>query len=115
MYTYRMSVTDLTNQEKLEEIYELTVQNHDILRGMRRQQNIANAFRVLYWLVILASLGGVYYYVSPIIQAFSSNGLKLGETVKQLSDLRSQLPEAKMIEQFLHGTKAQDTSTTDSQ
>jgi hypothetical protein len=109
-----MAVTDLTNQEKLEEIYELTVENHDILRSMRRQQNIANAFRILYWVVILASLGGVYYYVSPIIQAFSTSAPKIEQTMNQLNTFRAQFPEAKMLEQFLHGTKPseQEASTT---
>jgi hypothetical protein len=107
-----MAVTDLTNQEKLEEIYELTVENHDILRSMRRQQNIANAFRILYWIVILASLGGVYYYVSPIIQAFGTNGTKIQDSMNQLNVLRAQLPEAKLIDQFFHNTKSQEATTT---
>ena len=94
---------DLNNQEKLEEVYHMTLENNTILRSIRRQQHIANAFRFLYWLIILGALGGAYYYVRPVIDAFSSNGGKINSTLDQFNELRSQIPESKLINQMLNG------------
>jgi hypothetical protein len=96
-----MQQPDLTNQEKLEEVYAMTMENNEILRSIRRQQNIGYFFKIFYWIVILASLGGAYYYVKPIVNAFTGSG-SASETIKQFNQLRSQLPEAKLIDQFFH-------------
>jgi len=100
-----MKTSDLTNQEKLEEIFEMTKENNDILRNLRRQQYIANAFRFLYWVVILVSLGGAYYYVKPAIDSFNQNKTKMDNTLQQFNDLRSSLPETKLLDQILQGIK----------
>ncbi len=76
-----MSGADLTNQEKLEEVYEMTKENNDILRSMRRQQHVANAFRFLYWVIILVSLGGAYLYIRPVIDSLNENKSRLEEMV----------------------------------
>lgn len=101
-----MQVSDLTNQEKLEEIFEMAKENNDILRNLRRQQNIANAFRFLYWIVILVSLGGAYLYVKPAIDSFNQNKTKVDETLQQFNSLRSQLPETKILDQVMKGIKS---------
>ena len=100
-----MKGTDLTNQEKLEEIYEMTRENHDVLLGIRRQQYVANAFRFLYWVVILVSLGGAYYYIRPFIESVNENRIKVDETLSQFNQLRAQLPETKLLEQIMQGIK----------
>ena len=76
-----MSGADLTNQEKLEEVYEMTKENNDILRSMRRQQHVANAFRFLYWVIILVSLGGAYLYIRPVIDSLNENKSRLEEMI----------------------------------
>ena len=96
---------DLTNQEKLEDVYELTVENNKMLRSMRKQQHIANAFRFVYWLIILGVLGGAYYYVSPDVKTLSGSGLKMEDTLNQFNDLRSQLPETKLFDKLLQSLK----------
>ena len=96
---------DLNNQEKLEEVYHMTLENNEILRSIRRQQHIANAFRFLYWLIILGALGGAYYYVKPAINAISDNKQKIDSTLEQFNELRSQLPESKLINQMLNSLK----------
>ncbi|MFA6609003.1 MAG: hypothetical protein WCT07_03805 [Candidatus Paceibacterota bacterium] len=107
-----MSGTDLNNQEKLEEVYELTVENNEILRSIRRQQHIANAFRFLYWLVILGALGGAYYYVRPVVDSIFGNKVGIDSTLKQYEELRSQLPETKLLDQFLQGIKNSTNKAT---
>ena len=83
---------DLNNQEKLEEVYEMTLENNQILRSMRKQQYIANAFRFIYWLVILGALGGAYFYVRPVIKAVSDNKTKFQQAFEQFNQIRSQFP-----------------------
>ncbi len=100
-----MSGADLTNQEKLEEVYEMTKENNDILRSLRRQQHIANAFRFLYWIVILVSLGGAYFYIRPVIDSINQNRSRVDDTLNQFNQLRSQLPEAKFLEQLIQSFK----------
>ncbi len=110
-----MSGTDLSNQEKLEEIYEMTLQNNTILRSMRKQQHIANAFRLLYWLVILGALGGVYYYLRPVISGISENKTRIQETFDQFNQFRSQLPESKLFDQVFHTNRGSSSDTTNAE
>ena len=107
-----MSAENLTNQEKLEEVYEMTKQNNDILRSMRRQQHVANAFRFVYWIIILVSLGGVYFYIRPALEAFNKNRQQMDDTLTQFNQLRSQLPEAKLFDQFMHFLNGSNSTAT---
>ncbi len=67
---------ELTNQEKLDEMYHLTLENNEILRSIRRNERVANFFRFLYWVIILGALSGVYFYVNPLIQKVVDNKIK---------------------------------------
>ena len=60
---------DLDSQ-KLDELLELTRENNKILRSMRRTQRWSSFFTYVYWLVILGSIFGVYYYFQPTIQKY---------------------------------------------
>ncbi len=105
-----MTPIDLSNQEKLEEVYKVTIENNEILRSLRRQQRIANAFRILYWLVILISIGGAYYYVRPIVTAFTGNSIKVQEGLNQFDVLRKQFPEAQLLEKFINSIQSENTA-----
>jgi site-specific recombinase len=100
-----MNVQHLTNEEKLNEIFRMTEENNTILRSMRRTQYISNIFRLLYWTLIIASLGGAYYFIKPIITGFSENEGGVSDTLKQLNILKSQLPEVKLLQEMLTGAK----------
>jgi NADH:ubiquinone oxidoreductase subunit 2 (subunit N) len=95
----------MTNEEKLDAIYEMTKENHEVLLSIRRQQYVASATRILYWLVVLGVVGGAYYYVRPLVILLSGHSGKVEETVKQISDLKNQLPEAKLFHQVMNGLK----------
>lgn len=60
---------DLDSQ-KLEELLELTRENNQILRSMRRTQRWSSFFTFVYWMIILGSIFGVYYYFQPTIQKY---------------------------------------------
>ena len=103
----------LNNEEKLDAIYEMTLENNDILRTIRRQQYFANTFRVLYWLVVIGALGSAYYFIRPVITVLSNNSGKIEETVNQFNQLRGQLPEAKLINQIMNSMKPKVATSTD--
>lgn len=96
---------NLTNEEKLDRMYQMTLENHEILTSLRRQQYVSNALRLLYWLVILGTIGGMYYYLRPIITFLTENSDKLGEIFSQFNQMKNQLPEAKLINQILEGLR----------
>lgn len=98
-------MSDLTNQEKLEEVYTMAKENNAMLHSMLRQQYFAIALRVVYLLVIIGVIGGAYYYVrpvlSPIITLFASNSEKMTETLNQLNQLRIQLSDKNVLNEVL--------------
>ena len=100
-----MDVKQLTNEEKLNEIYEMVHENHKVLRSLRSQQYFSNIVRVVYWLVILGVIGGAYYYVQPIIGAFSKNSANVDQTFVQLNQIKNQLPETKIVNQLIDWLK----------
>jgi hypothetical protein len=102
-----MNVQHLTNEEKLNEIFRMTEENNGILRSIRRQQYVSNVFRFLYWILIIASVGGAYYFIKPIISSFTGGSASgFGETLNQLNSLKSQLPEARVIQEMLNGVNS---------
>jgi hypothetical protein len=98
----------LTNEEKLDHVYQMTLENHEILKSIRRQQYVGNALRILYWLVILGAIGGMYYYLRPFISFLGENSDKLGESLNYLNQMKDQLPEARLINQVLEGMRQQN-------
>ncbi len=60
---------DLDNQ-KTDELLDLTRENNKILRAMRSAQRRGSFFQLVYWMIILGSMFGVYYYFQPTIQKY---------------------------------------------
>ena len=96
---------DLNNQEKLAAIYEMTLENNSILRTIRRQHYFSNFLSSLYWLMVIGVIGGTYYFVRPVVTAISNNSGQVEETINQFNQIRSQLPETKLINQVIKGLK----------
>jgi hypothetical protein len=99
----------LTNEEKLDLIYQMTKENHEALRSLKRQQYVANAFRVLYWLVILGALGGVYYYISPMLGYVTDNSSKIFQALESLQHLQQATPENEVLHGLIDGLKKSAT------
>lgn len=98
-YTYVM-IDNLTNEEKLDRMLKLTEDNNKILRSLHRTQYVSNIFRALYWTLIIASLGGAYYFIKPFISTFTGNA---GSISEQMTTLKAQLPDAKVLQEMLNG------------
>jgi len=60
---------DLDSQ-KIDELLALTRENNEILRSMRRSQRVSSFFTFVYWMIILGSIFGVYYYFQPTIKKY---------------------------------------------
>lgn len=55
------------NNDKLNRILELTEENNEILKRMRRSQKIQNIFRTIYWIILIGAALGAYYFLQPAI------------------------------------------------
>lgn len=97
-----MSIPDLTNQQKLEEIYKLTLENNHLLHKLQNRMRMGTAIRIVYWLAILGALGGVYYYIRPVIETVASTTTQTESMFQQFEQLRSQFPETRAIQQFMN-------------
>jgi hypothetical protein len=84
----------MTPEEKelLRETAELTKENNKILRGIRRSNRVSTFLRVMYWIIILGSAFGVYYYTQPYIDAIvkSYNGMR--ENIESVKNITTKLP-----------------------
>lgn len=107
-----MSTSDLTNQEKLEEIYKISLENNEILHRLQNRGRLTAILQVVYWLAIVGALGGVYYYIRPVIDSVAANGSRAEGMLRQLEELRSQLPETKAFQQFLNQIRSSTTEVS---
>jgi uncharacterized protein YjgD (DUF1641 family) len=91
-----------TNQEKLDEMYELVKENNEILSGLLRRERISNFFRIMYWIMILGTIFGVYYYIQPIIQSLTFNLQSVQSGLNKLNEASGNLPEVGNLRDFLN-------------
>ena len=67
-------------KEQLDEVTKLTRQNNKIIRKIQRSMRVGLIFRMLYWILIIGSMLGAYYYLQPFID-------DIGETYNNLIDI----------------------------
>jgi len=60
------------SQELLEETLGLARENNKMLLSMRRSFRIAHVMSFLYWIFIIGSAVGVYYYIQPYLEQLVS-------------------------------------------
>lgn len=58
------------DERKMDELLELTRENNKIIRSMRSTQRWSSFFRLVYWMLILGSIFGTYYYFQPTIEKY---------------------------------------------
>jgi small-conductance mechanosensitive channel len=52
-------------RELLTRSIKISEENNRMLRGMRRSALISNFLRIVYWIIILATAFGTYYFIQP--------------------------------------------------
>jgi hypothetical protein len=59
----------MTPEEKalLNKCVNLAEDNNNILHSIRRSMRLASLMRVLYWIVIIGSAYGAYYFIQPYL------------------------------------------------
>ncbi len=59
-------------RELLQRAVELSEENNEILRSMRRSMKIARIMNIVYWVFIIGSAVGAFYLIQPYIDAVMS-------------------------------------------
>lgn len=89
------------DSRKLEELYALTKQNNAMLHSMMRKARITWWLSLFYYLFIIASILGTYYYIQPFIQSAVST-FAAGTAPKGTSSFVIPPEVEKAIEQYLN-------------
>jgi uncharacterized membrane protein YccF (DUF307 family) len=55
-------------QEKIEKLERLTKENNRILHKMQNHIRLGTIMRVLYWVVIIGVMLGIYHYLQPFME-----------------------------------------------
>ena len=65
-------------RELLEKSVSLAEDNNKILHSMRRSQRWASVMRAIYWILIIGSAVGAYYFIQPYVDQLMAvyNGAK---------------------------------------
>ncbi len=59
-------------KELLKKTIALEEENNDILRSIQRSMRIARFMSILYWVFIIGSVFGLYYFIQPYIEQLMS-------------------------------------------
>lgn len=95
----------MTNQEKLDEMYDKVDEMYEILRGMRSRERLSNIMKVLYWLVVLGIAFGAYYYVKPVIDTVTPKIESVQKGLDQINNMSKQLPEVNTVKGIFDNIK----------
>ena len=97
---------DSEDKRTLEKILSLTEENNSMLHKVRSVQKTAQMFRAIYWVIILGSVLGAFYFVKPYLDSIL--GLYTGLSGVKDKSGSFQIPDAKQLQQIikdLQGTK----------
>ena len=64
-------------RQKIFEVLELSKENNQMLRVMRRNQRWMVFFRVFYWIVLIGIALGAFYFLQPYVAQIKSFGSSL--------------------------------------
>jgi hypothetical protein len=85
----------MTPEERnlINRVVSLAEENNKLLRAMRRSARIASFMRALYWLIILASIFGTYYFIEPYIDAITESYAGMKDNIANVKGLTDKLPD----------------------
>jgi len=63
---------DPESRKLLDKTLELAEENNKILRSMRRSQRVSSIIRFIYWVFIIGSAVGAYYFIQPYLEQIMS-------------------------------------------
>ncbi len=65
----------MTPEERdlLNKVLKIAEENNKILHGIRRSARFSSFLRIIYWIIILGSAFGTYYFIQPYIDILVKN------------------------------------------
>jgi hypothetical protein len=79
-------------RELLTRSIKLSEENNRMLRGIRRNARISSFLRVVYWIIILGTAFGTYYYIQPYISAIMKGYTDMQKGVQNVTNITTNLP-----------------------
>jgi len=80
---------DPESKKLLEETLAMTQENNQILKELRRSMRIARVVSILYWVLIVGSAVGAFYFIQPVMDDLMGAYSGAGDTIKQLQQFGS--------------------------
>ncbi len=79
-------------REMLKKTLELEEENHKMLKRMERRDRWARIFKIFYWLIIVGTALGAYYFLQPYIKILEETIKTVSPGFKQFDALFKNLP-----------------------
>ena len=79
-------------RELLNKSITLAEENNKMLRSIRRSARFSSVLRAIYWLIILGTAFGAYYFIKPFIDPVvkSYNGMQ--QSIENVKNITNNLP-----------------------
>ncbi len=71
---------------------KISEENNKMLRGIRRNARLSVFLRLLYWVIIIGTAFGFYYYTKPFIEPIIKGYANMKENIEILKNTTDQLP-----------------------
>lgn len=73
---------DPESKRLLEETFELAKENNEMLQSMKRSMQMARVMSILYWVFIIGSAVGAYYFIQPYVEQVTNIYSGAGDVLK---------------------------------
>lgn len=80
-------------RELLTQSIKLAEENNKMLRSMRRTARFATTLRIIYWVFILGTAFGAYYFIQPYLNAVINGYSSMKDNIQNISNVTTQIPE----------------------
>lgn len=78
------------DEQKLNELYELTKENNTMLKGMRRDAFIGGIIKFIFWIILLVVIPYMtWLYIEPYVQGVLDTYQKVQDTTSAVSSTSS--------------------------
>jgi hypothetical protein len=84
----------MTPEERdlLTQSIKISEENNRILKSMRRSARFASFLRIVYWVIILGSAFGTYYFLKPYINAVADSYNSMKSSIETVKNATNKLP-----------------------
>lgn len=89
-------------KKELDEVLEFSKENNKLLKKINRSIQWGRFVTVLYWLIIIGSAVGAYYFLQPVFEAFKETLGSFSGGIKSIERAGSSLPDFDSLLQQLN-------------